>query len=1333
MRGGQVVSLDLVDLGMVQKQGTNYVPSPAMQYIMRQSGPELKVRPGAIRTPKGMKAMLTYISRLTENGVGGLFVVPDYVKVIDSELRKEISPARVGLKGKARGDINIKESNGLAFRELAYTFGLQPMLSTNSKTVLEKIKSLIDEELVFKKTPDYVDRKMNAERDKSRQYVVAYYAKTGEPVKFADLTEKLLDLTPKQRTELAFDPVRLRVTGAIADAFDFRETAIGRIFNNASTDVDSLRAVVDLASNQLGQGKNSRVAGRATALNSVAEAAMLRRMQSNPNSAVKTSLTGLTWEARLAYIEYLKEGSLSPYIMENKHLMNQWESAGLVNMKDGVPELTPLGVLSTLYTLEYSTHWHQTLFTRAMLTDLPKFGGAANKFYEYTSLMPKQYAHLAELFTSSVSDVQSGLALDLARHINILGDDSAYGVSNMLTHYSRVYRGTFDKYFHNSDPLDRSDAVATHKAENIGRTYREINDAQINQTIDGQRKVAAVVDPYEAAFFSRVEIQQKLHREQQFQILAREGSLIVGRKQLDGTWAPPRGQENLYVQVRVKDLQPGAKAVDELPEALEPEVPDGVEVRINAIIEDQKLKDITPEVKEKWLKDSQALVDAAEKSTLYAERGPKRDLAFLFGDLAEAANQGSLFMKRPQAGIMGLEDRVAKAWAETVLAESSAGRWSSRFANPTAVLVKLLEKGTNVADYVRENPITRQFKVRKLMLSALGPQTRNVQANSMLTALITPGAFSSKSWWDGFSLYWKSYRNGKAVDGFDQDFLNEITSLKLVQSGITAEFGFDYTQQNVAIDAWLSGLKQEMDDFTAKLDKGLSASDVAGAQAVEATRNIALSHRRMSRTGMLDNGALIGAAEALPSSKLASQPRAHTSRKIVEYTERGVGEAGSIVGDARKAFAPLPLEGVSPENRFLRFGKKSFNDTDESFKMALAYYLYKEKGLRGEALRAEIFKLWPDYQNINDAEKMYTIYSVFGVYQTKYYRIMTQFMLEHPLRLRAAILMDQYSKASELSDPETMEAWRNLPRHRKAFTSRTGLGWQDESGYSVLSSDRFEMDGWQNPIFDAVMGLMGMGRVTPEGIPRGATAGAWWGNMLDVITQTTYGSTQINPLEVGYNFWANDADIGDFEEYAEQRNQDPISFWRKLARATVAGSGPRSAMLLGSLFGEPSRLGQAKPPESLLNAMLFNLTGVRFMQPDDDEEARVARAKAREAREIVRGAGGLDFAQKIATVKQDTGRLAAPSLGQRVERQALNNRQRKLINGMFELDQRGMLRDAQVLRKAQRLFMNEMTRGGNITLPQRFLGPDGERRLWQEMIDIEYKRRQRELKSRENN
>jgi len=1331
MRGGQVISLDLVDLGMVQKQGKNYVPSPAMQYIMRQSDAELKVRPGAIRSANGMSAMLTYISRLTDSGVTGLFVVPDGVLVTKAEILSELSPAKVTLSGGIRNKPKLEMSNGVAFKELAETFGLKPMLSVRSKSLLEKMNTLFEEQLTFSNTPDFVDKSMRAKRDKKRPYSVVYYAETNQAVTFADLVEKLKDLTPKKREELNIDIEKLRASGALAEAFDFRDTAIGRIFNNASNDVDSLRKTIALASEQLGQGPNSRVAGKATALNSVAEAATLKRMRSNPNSAVKTALTGLTWEARLAYLEWLKEGTISSYLMDNKHFMNQWEGAGLVNIKNGNPELTPLGVLSTLYTLEYSKHWHQTLFTRAMLTDLPKFGGPGNKFYDYKSLLPEQYAHLSELFTASLSDVQSGLALDLARHINVLGDDSAHGVSNMLTHYSRVYRGTFDKYFHNSNPLEFNPAVATHKAANIGRTYKEVVDAQVNQTLDGQRKVMAVLDPYEASFFSRVEIQQKLHREQQFHNLAREGSLIVGRQRLDGTWAPPKGEESRYIKVDLNHLRTGSKVPKDAVSPLPPSATLNAEARVDAIIKATKPEGISPEVRARWIKESQAIEAAAKRMGLYSDKGPKRDLGYLYGDLIESARQGALFMKRPQAQMMQVEDRVAYKYAIQALAESKHGFWGKLVWNVPEQLIKVLDGATNIADAIRKNPITKQFKIRKLMLSALGPQTRNVQANSMLTALMTPGAFSSKSWWDGFGLYWKSYRNGKRVSGYDQAFLDEITSLELVQSGITADIGYDYTRQNVAIDAWISGLKHEMDDYTASLDKGLSEMDVAGLQGIRASENIALSTRRLQRTGVLDDGDLIKSAEAAVDTDLASKPRAHIARRAVgEYIEPK-RKAGGPVSQTRQALMPFPGEGVSPDNWFLMQGKRAFQDTDESFKMGLAYYLYKDKGMRGEVLRAEMFRLWPDYQNITDAEKIFTIKSVFGVYQTKYYRIFTQFMLEHPKRVRAAILMDQYSKASELSDPETMEEWRGLPRFKKAYTSKYGFGFLDESGFSVLSSDRFEMDAWQNPVWELARAAQGYSRLTPEGIPRGAGLQGWFANMLDTMTQVAYGSTQINPVEVGYNFFANDADIGDWEELAAKRNEDPISFWRKLGRAFVGGSGPRTSMVLGSMFGEPSRLGMLKPPESLLNAFLFNLFGVKVLKSDVDEEARVDRALKREATDLMDEYGRGEFMRALQTEKQDTGREAAPGEKQRIDRAAINKRFKDLLSGIYEAETRGILVEGPMLRKAERMF-NNLVKDNRVNLPQKYRGTEGFVRLRKAMIKIANDKRKEEIFKKQN-
>ena len=301
----------------------------------------------------------------------------------------------------------------------------------------------------------------------------------------------------------------------------------------------------------------------------------------------------------------------------------------------------------------------------------------------------------------------------------------------------------------------------------------------------------------------------------------------------------------------------------------------------------------------------------------------------------------------------------------------------------------------------------------------------------------------------------------------------------------------------------------------------------------------------------------------------------------------GVGkQVAQGAREVREIMAPLPFESISADNRFLRAAKNAFNHTDEGFKYAYLKYLYDVKGLRGVHLKDALFKHWPDYGQVADWERMYTLTNSFGVYETKMFQIMTNFMTEHPLRARVLGLSNEMMMASMLSDPETYESWQKLPGYKRMSTRRYPFGWLDEGGFNVMSSDRYEVESFNNPVFQLFLALTGHSDFWAFGkMPRSAGAKGWFHNLIQTMTEIGYGSVQLNPAEFAMNTWDNIADYGSVNELDFKLGGDDMTFGKALKNAWMQSGGPRWNAIWHAASDEPFPTGADKPEQSVLSAI----------------------------------------------------------------------------------------------------------------------------------------------------
>lgn len=1341
VRGGQVVGFDLHDLGFVRRNGKHWVLSDAGNYVFQTSIDALRVRgPGPVTT--GGLADLTHkIFQLVSDGKRGLFAVSN--KEMDKGLKfleSEIAAGKVGTKGDIRGPYEAGRADGLAFIDVARSAGLKPTIAVTSNKLLEAIKSLFDEELVVKTTGDFVAKGIKSVKRKDRD-IHAIYRADGTPLTDADLNAALRKFdagddaaTLAALKEKGLTPALMTVAkkkDVMLYAYDFTDSAIGRLVKNAGDSGEHLRRVVKALSDELGQSRDqAAMAGKPTkkyerttgrkftpemeATLRITEEANLERMRNNPIGAVQGAMMALTHEQRLAFLSWLKNGVLPEIVKTRPDILKAWEKVGLVDMFGATPRMSPLGVLSSVFVVDHAKSFYRTMFTRALMKDAQLFSGPQGSlFFNPRNYLPPKLGYLAEILQGTLTDVQAGLALDWAEHINLMGlEHSTAGTRNMLTHWTRVYQGTFDKYLRGGNVMDYLDKNISKQSVIRDRSYKELMDQQARK-----KGVVADLAPHEAALFARVEMRHNMHRARVFKQLVAEGRIRAGAVKASGDYIAP-GPSAEWVHLNLEDMRvmktptrmgtiPDEVGLSDVPMvAMEKVVLPAVELPgkiAGAVSGDAKATKAVSRMRARFKAVEEHQAKFAEKAD---------NLHYIFGDLANSADK--MFIRRNDAAIMGLEDRFQHAWARQVLKEAAELNVPGLTWDKVAAGAVLgLEAVYEVANAVHNHPLTKVFKVRKLMMSALGPASRNVQANTMLTFSLHPRAILSNEWWGGLNEYWTYYRNGKRPPGAAGAFMDEVSSLGLVQSGLLKEAGFqDYTRLNVGVDKWLSDIKKRMDDYVSVLEEGEKAVNAA----MYASQDLAISIRSMYSTGSLDGGDLMKAVTAgAADNKLASASKQGIVRKMINTDVKQVAK------DVQEALAPVPFQSISAENRFLRAGKNVFNHTDEAFKYAYLKYLYDVKGLRGLKLKDTLFKHWPDYGQVADWERMYSLKNSFGVYETKMYQIMINFMLEHPERARALGLANEMIMATMLSDPETFEAWKELPGYRRMSTSRYPFGFLDEGGFNVMSADRFEVNAFNNPVFQLFLALTGHGSLWGQkGQPNNAAARGWFANLLSTTTEIAYGSVQVNPAEFAMNLYDSKTDYGRLNEITTRYGRDAMDWGRSFKSAAMQSGGPRWNAIMAAFFDEPYPTGADKPPQSVLSALGGAMFGTRVIEQDPFLQESTRRRTIGESIGLVR-----DLQSQVNRMEKAAmrlGRNPIPSIQQRYARAALIERIEDVIATMnAEAERQGASPQMwRVLKLAKQLRIRAL-KGGAQPAPQ-FRGEEGRINLRQEEDLLKYKR-----------
>jgi hypothetical protein len=273
---------------------------------------------------------------------------------------------------------------------------------------------------------------------------------------------------------------------------------------------------------------------------------------------------------------------------------------------------------------------------------------------------------------------------------------------------------------------------------------------------------------------------------------------------------------------------------------------------------------------------------------------------------------------------------------------------------------------------------------------------------------------------------------------------------------------------------------------------------------------------------------------------------------------------------------------------------------------------------------------WPDYTNVADWERMYTLKEVFGVYETKYAKILATEFARNPILANALKTAHMTMMIGEMSDPDTMQAYMVRPGYRWDAMMPTGLGMADTGMFNIVSSARLEHTAFNNPWFQLLAAIFAQGGAAvpynkAEDIEFGLNS-PYYHNLIRTITDTLYGSGQINLGEFAFNMWQ------DRRDYAEHRNgstdgwlrsllNDPRRMLTRMAEA----SGPRLSSFFAALAEEPYPIGQDRHAAGFWEGLVKLITGLQIIHEDPD----LIRKKVGRARGTIR-----DISRDILTQKK---------------------------------------------------------------------------------------------------
>ena len=1314
-RTGQKIVLDPIDLGLLVKNGTNYVPSPGLARVLADQSDSLIV---SLRHLSGGASHANAAKLLLDVADSGgdinshIFVTPYKAGELGESL---VALDSVLESGGLRPNLRRRQRQAQSFIEAATDANLDRALALPATSLDDLSRNQLDLAMrnIFgnnlRRRETSVKLTSNSERvmtTESGARTGQILNKTAENIQRIDVpfvqhhadtkfflyyyADDLGREFPVNLTSLAefvsthADDVKMIHEAIAVDQFaapqffygyDLSDHPLGKRLFGAKKDKEHLQRALNRIHKTMGDHAEGVKAGALPEEGiqkntDYARKINLERLSRNPKAAVHAALSTLTYKSRSAFMQWLDHDVLPTSVKRNKTILQEWIDAGLVDVAGDSVVLSDVGYTAGMYAVEYTDAYYKTAALYGMMYNKAHYTGGAWDFYNWRQYLPREYHHVIDLFGDTLSDARAALTMDNIEWVRQSGwNRSASASAAAQRYHTTAYLTNYELYFRASDPAILLRRTMAHNIKRMADSLGELQQAQGAR--NGRTMMA--LTPYDAYMLARTDLKGSTSRVLTLRSALKDGRILKGERLESGGYRNPdpklfmelstselhsnllrdtstvqhltskplkttaRGAKRAAGAVLRKEFENvsefyGAKTVDELNRVFR--------AKMDQLDRSKKPRRIVEadksEMAHQYYEDHARIVLREAKIEIETARPELKDgfdFRHIFGDLGEA--EGSLFIRRDVAAALGMTQRYQQDWIHHTVGNRQAQTYANLGMLPWAaqkgagaaktVVPQILELGYQAAEGLTKHWVTRNFKKAKLFMSWHGPATRNMFANMLAMARLHREAVINRDTWVGFGEYWTDIRHGN----FEvSEAGKEIVSAGIVQSGISMEAGFkELAPYAERVNNRVNKLVNEAERFESRIKAAAEISDeLAELERVYAGHDLA---RQVQNWFEREGRALFELYPGLTSflddtlEKMPTRDRAKMADLIDEAIEAGLADDTKrgitrkmfdTVGDiGGYVFRPTVLQPKGHANKLVKAMTQLFNDTDDAFKYAIAYYYY-QRGLRGPKLFKKVMETWPNYAEVADWERMYTMKEVFGVYETKYFQIMGREAAANPLLFNGLKTAHMVMMMNELSDPDTMAAYEQRPGYRWDHMMDSPLGLLDTGMANIVSSARLEHTAFNNPYTQSLSAVFATGGA---GSPYAKEDIEWgsqrhMGDVLRTMTDLFYGSGQVNLLELGFNV------LQDYLKYDEVMKPGDTRGWLlsllkdRLLMRTAEASGPRMSAFFASLAKEPYPIGTDRLATPFWESLFKLMTGLQRI-PEDKDVIRKKLGRSRAA------------------------------------------------------------------------------------------------------------------------
>ena len=142
IRHHDVVGYTLEDLGLVHKQGKNWMPTDTMQYILERGQLEMRVMSGDVETVAGITGALNALKHMLRDGREPVFVSRYDLDFYSPKLKKELAPEAPTTGGTMRGARHSGEMTAVGLEDAARGLGINHTIATDNPALIDMMRDL---------------------------------------------------------------------------------------------------------------------------------------------------------------------------------------------------------------------------------------------------------------------------------------------------------------------------------------------------------------------------------------------------------------------------------------------------------------------------------------------------------------------------------------------------------------------------------------------------------------------------------------------------------------------------------------------------------------------------------------------------------------------------------------------------------------------------------------------------------------------------------------------------------------------------------------------------------------------------------------------------------------------------------------------------------------------------------------------------------------------------------------------------------------------------------------------------------------------------------------